>query len=105
MPNFEMAQMAALNPVACPCGFARRAFAHPESVASLQIDPSKFDTLEEKMGAEIVKNALSYPVEQIAENAGMDGKLIKAKLIEAWKKNKHIGYDATTPITATVPAM
>jgi len=70
--------------------------------ASLKIDPSKFPTMEEKLGAEIVKNALSYPVEQIAENAGMDGSLIKSKLIEAWKKNKHIGYDATTPITAKI---
>ena len=72
--------------------------------ASLKIDPTKFDSLEEKLGAEIVKNALSYPVEQIAENAGMDGKLIKEKLIEAWKKNKHIGYDATSPITAKIEA-
>jgi chaperonin GroEL len=72
--------------------------------ASLKIDPSKFDSIEEKLGAEIVKNALSYPVEQIAENAGMDGKLIKEKLIEAWKKNKHIGYDANSPITAKIEA-
>ena len=28
----------------------------------------------------------------------MDGVVIQSKLIQAWKKNKHIGYDATTPI-------
>ena len=44
MPNFEMAQMEALNPVACPCGFARRAFAHPESVASLHITDIQADS-------------------------------------------------------------
>jgi chaperonin GroEL len=68
--------------------------------ASLSIKPEKFNTLEEKLGAEIVKNALAYPVSQIAENAGVDGAVIKAKLIEGWKKNKHLGYDATTPINA-----
>ena len=55
---------------------------------------------EERIGAEIVKNALTYPVNQIAENAGVDGVEIQKKLIETWKKNKHIGYDATTPIKA-----
>ena len=68
--------------------------------ASLKIDPSKFDNDEEKLGAEIVKNALSYPVSQIAENAGVDGVVIQDKLIVSWKKNKNIGYDATTPIDA-----
>jgi len=70
--------------------------------ASLHIKPEKFETDEEKLGAEIVKNALSYPVHQIAENAGVDGAEIQKKLIEAWKKNKHIGYDATTPIKAPI---
>jgi chaperonin GroEL len=68
--------------------------------ASLKIDPSKFDNDEEKLGAEIVKNALSYPVNQIAENAGVDGVVIQDKLIVSWKKDKNVGYDATTPIDA-----
>jgi len=68
--------------------------------ASLHIKPDKFETAEEKIGAEIVKTALCYPVNQIAENAGVDGAEIQKKLIEAWKKNKNIGYDATTPIKA-----
>jgi len=70
--------------------------------ASLKINPEDFKSIEEKLGAEIVKNALSYPVEQIAENAGVDGVQIKNKLIEAWKKNKHMGYDATSPISAKI---
>jgi len=68
--------------------------------ASLKIDPDKLDNDEERLGAEIVKNALTYPVSQIAENAGVDGVVIIDKLIVAWKKDKHIGYDATTPIEA-----
>jgi chaperonin GroEL len=68
--------------------------------ASLKIDPDKFDDDEEKLGAEIVKNALSYPVSQIAENAGVDGAVIQSKLQDAWKKDTKIGYDATTPLDA-----
>jgi chaperonin GroEL len=66
--------------------------------ASQKIDPAKFGNEEEKLGAEIVKNALTYPVSQIAENAGVDGVVIQSKLMEAWKKDKHSGYDATSPI-------
>lgn len=66
--------------------------------ASLNIDPSKFTNEDERLGAEIVKNALSYPVNQIAENAGVDGVIIQSKLIEAWAKEKNSGYDATSSI-------
>jgi len=66
--------------------------------ASLKIDPKKFNTEEERLGAEIVKNALKYPLNQIAENAGVDGNVIQGKLLEAWNKNKHMGYDATKDI-------
>jgi chaperonin GroEL len=66
--------------------------------ASLKIDPKKMQSEEEKLGAEIVKNALRYPLNQIAENAGIDGGMIQEKLLEAWNKNKHMGYDATKDI-------
>ncbi len=66
--------------------------------ASLKIDPKKFDHEEEQLGAEIVKTALNYPVSQIAENAGVDGTIIQNKLVDACKKDKHIGYDATSSI-------
>jgi chaperonin GroEL len=66
--------------------------------ASLKIDPKKMDSEEEKLGAEILKNALKYPLNQIAENAGVDGNMIQGKLIEMWAKNKHLGYDATIDI-------
>lgn len=66
--------------------------------ASLKIDPEKFGSDEEKLGAEIVKEALSYPLSQISENAGVDGAMIQNKLIEEWKKDKNAGYDATSSI-------
>src|SRR5258707_907008 len=31
--NYEIAQLDALDPVRCPCGWSRRAFANPESQA------------------------------------------------------------------------
>lgn len=66
--------------------------------ASVKIDPSKFSDDEERLGAEIVKSALAYPLNQIAENAGVDGAVIQEKLHEAWKSDKNMGYDATSPI-------
>ncbi|MBU1934896.1 chaperonin GroEL, partial [Patescibacteria group bacterium] len=66
--------------------------------ASLKIDPKKLESEEEQLGAEIVKNALAYPLNQIAENAGTDGNVIQSKLIESWGKSKTMGYDATIDI-------
>ncbi|MEI7730633.1 MAG: cupin domain-containing protein [Verrucomicrobiota bacterium] len=44
MQNFELTQMESLGAVACPCGFARRAFAHSGSVASLHITDIQADS-------------------------------------------------------------
>ncbi|MBN2086979.1 chaperonin GroEL [Candidatus Peregrinibacteria bacterium] len=66
--------------------------------ASNAIDPSKYDSEEERLGAEIVKNALSYPLNQIGENAGVDGAVIANALQQAWGKSKTMGYDATSDI-------
>ncbi len=46
---------------------------------------------DEKTGINIVKRALSYPIRQIAENAGKDGAVIEHKVLEM--KDGH-GYDA-----------
>ncbi len=69
--------------------------------ASNHIDPSKFKSDEEQLGAEIVKSALTYPLNQIAENAGVDGAVIQAELQKAWGSHKNHGYDATSDIKAT----
>lgn len=66
--------------------------------ASLKIDPKTLASEEEQLGAEIVKNALSYPLNQIAENAGTDGEKIRKALEKAWEVNKNMGYDATKDI-------
>jgi chaperonin GroEL len=46
---------------------------------------------EEKLGAEILKRALTSPLEQIAENAGQDGKVVVA---EVMKHKDNYGYNA-----------
>ncbi len=70
--------------------------------ASHKIDPEKVSDEEERLGAEIVKKALSYPLSQIAENAGLDGAVVQSKLLEAWKKDKNMGYDATSRLNSPV---
>ena len=47
---------------------------------------------DEKTGAAIVAKALTAPVRQIAENAGLDGGVIIAKIRESGKKD--YGFDA-----------
>ena len=66
--------------------------------SSLQIDPSSFESEEEKAGAEIVKKALTYPINQIAENAGSNGVKIQNALKKAWDTSKTMGYDANKSI-------
>ena len=48
---------------------------------------------EEKIGFDIVINALKTPTTQIVENCGEHGDVIVAQLLE---KGKNIGYDANT---------
>ena len=45
-----------------------------------------------KTGAYIVIKALEAPIRQIAENAGVDGGVVKAKILES--KKPYFGYDA-----------
>ena len=47
---------------------------------------------DEKHGAAIVKNALHYPLEAIANNAGLDGSVVVNRVRQL--KGKHDGYDA-----------
>jgi len=68
--------------------------------ASLKISVKKGSSEEEQLGAQIVKDALKYPLHQIAKNAGTNGEAIEAELIKAWAKDKNMGYDATSDIKA-----
>jgi chaperonin GroEL len=47
---------------------------------------------DEKLGADIVRNALPQPARAIAENAGADGAVVVNRIRNA--KNKNEGYDA-----------
>ncbi|CAI0384297.1 unnamed protein product [Linum tenue] len=48
---------------------------------------------EEKVGADIVKRALSYPLKLIAKNAGVNGSVVSEKVR---KNNPKYGYNAAT---------
>ncbi len=47
---------------------------------------------DQKAGVEIVKRALQAPIRQIAENAGIDGAIVLAKLLDS--KDHNFGFDA-----------
>ncbi len=49
---------------------------------------------DQKMGADIVRRALAMPMRQIVENAGFDGAVVAAKLLERGDPNW--GFDAQT---------
>ncbi|QNN23659.1 chaperonin GroEL [Planctomycetales bacterium ZRK34] len=50
--------------------------------------------MDEAIGADIVFRALSAPIKQIAENAGLDGSIVAQKVEEA--KDTNFGYNALT---------
>jgi len=49
---------------------------------------------DEEVGIDIVRNALSYPIKKIAENAGKQGDVIAEKVLE--REEYNIGYNAAT---------
>ncbi|HUW20922.1 MAG TPA: chaperonin GroEL [Sedimentisphaerales bacterium] len=51
---------------------------------------------DEKIGFDIVCNALKSPTRQIADNSGDQGDVVVATLLEKMEKDKNIGYDANT---------
>ena len=51
---------------------------------------------DEKIGAQIVRRSLEEPLRQIAANAGEEGAVIVAKVLEA--KDNHFGYNAATGV-------
>ncbi len=59
--------------------------------ASKVLETAKL-TKEEKVGADIVARALSYPVRQIADNAGKEGAVVVNEVAKS--TDPHFGYDA-----------
>ena len=51
---------------------------------------------DEKIGFDIVSNALKAPTTQIVENSGEQGDVVVAKLLEKGEKRDNIGYNANT---------
>ena len=51
---------------------------------------------DEKIGFDIVSNALKAPTFQIVENSGEAGDVVVAQLLEKLQKDDNIGYDANT---------
>jgi chaperonin GroEL len=51
---------------------------------------------DEKIGFDIVINALKSPTVQIVDNSGDQGDVVVAQLLERLEKEKHLGYDANT---------
>jgi len=51
---------------------------------------------DEQIGVEIVRKALEEPLRMIAQNAGMEGSIVLAKVKES--KEKNFGYNAATDV-------
>ena len=58
------------------------------------LDKVKCDTDDERTGVDIVRRAVVMPIKQIAENSGLDGSIVAAKVEE--NSNANFGYDAMT---------
>jgi chaperonin GroEL len=56
------------------------------------LDKVKAESDDESTGVDIVRRALVSPIRQIAENSGLDGSIVAAKVMESEKVN--FGYDA-----------
>ncbi|MDI6449486.1 chaperonin GroEL [Anaerobaca lacustris] len=51
---------------------------------------------DEKIGFDIVIHALKSPTAQIVDNAGAEGDVVVAQLLEKLEKDKNVGYNANT---------
>ena len=60
--------------------------------AGKALDKVKPEDADQQVGVDIVRRALEVPVRQIAENAGVEGSVVVAKLLEA--KSTSTGFDA-----------
>jgi len=62
----------------------------------VQVDAIKntLENDERKVGAEIVRRSLGYPLKLIANNAGVNGSVVQQKVLESSDPN--VGYNAST---------
>ncbi|TVU30452.1 hypothetical protein EJB05_22077 [Eragrostis curvula] len=60
--------------------------------ASKELDKLQTANFDQKIGVQIIQNALKTPVHTIATNAGVEGAVVVGKLLE--QDNADLGYDA-----------
>ncbi|KAF8015933.1 hypothetical protein BT93_H1467 [Corymbia citriodora subsp. variegata] len=60
--------------------------------ASKELDKLQTANFDQKIGVQIIQNALKTPVHTIASNAGVEGAVVVGKLLE--QENPDLGYDA-----------
>ncbi|CAL9098607.1 unnamed protein product [Musa textilis] len=60
--------------------------------ASRELDKLQTANFDQKIGVQIIQNALKSPVHTIASNAGVEGAVVVGKLLE--QDNPDLGYDA-----------
>ncbi|KAL9349527.1 hypothetical protein Peur_056782 [Populus x canadensis] len=60
--------------------------------ASKELDKLQTANFDQKIGVQIIQNALKTPVHTIATNAGVEGAVVVGKLLE--QDNPDLGYDA-----------
>ncbi|RZC56352.1 hypothetical protein C5167_015218 [Papaver somniferum] len=60
--------------------------------ASRELDKLETANFDQKIGVQIIQNALKAPVQTIASNAGVEGAVVVGKLLE--QENTDLGYDA-----------
>ncbi|KAM7462165.1 hypothetical protein LguiA_030286 [Lonicera macranthoides] len=60
--------------------------------ASKELDKLPTANFDQKIGVQIIQNALKTPVHTIASNAGVEGAVVVGKLLE--QDNPDLGYDA-----------
>ncbi|KDP33373.1 hypothetical protein JCGZ_12922 [Jatropha curcas] len=60
--------------------------------ASKELDKLQTANFDQKIGVQIIQNALKTPVHTIASNAGVEGAVVVGKLLE--QDNNDLGYDA-----------
>ncbi|CAA6667763.1 unnamed protein product [Spirodela intermedia] len=60
--------------------------------ASKELDKQPTANFDQKIGVQIIQNALKMPVYTIASNAGVEGAVVVGKLLE--QDNPDLGYDA-----------
>ncbi|MFY8105926.1 MAG: TCP-1/cpn60 chaperonin family protein, partial [Elstera sp.] len=66
--------------------------------ATKALENLKPENDDQRVGVDIVRKALTAPVKQIAENAGVDGAVISGKLLES--NDFNYGYDAQKGVYA-----